>query len=359
MPIAALAACGIFFGLTAALMKTQVQEAVPFLSQPVVFFIISTLYKVSSVVFTLLPVMFAISIAFGLAKEEKEVAAFAGFVGYYTFLVGAACMMNSGFMDFSALKISVILGVETLDMGAVAGIITGIVTAALHNRFHKITFPVAIAFYGGKRFVALIVIITMGGIGLVAPIVWEPISMAINGLGGLLILQITAYDHGNHEKDGQSGGKFNTHIFSLVSKKTKTDCCHIRDGVIGIRRYGNNRNIVHNSQFSKTDSGIMFTAGADQNQYGIRLTVLKQMFSCFLRVKFVYILAADGKQELFKIIGQNGSDSAGSPEINPAAAVKVTESPCQLIFRYQSGCVLHVGAELVEHHPDSEVTFLM
>ncbi len=186
MPIAALAACGIFFGLTAALMKTQVQEAVPFLSQPVVFFIISTLYKVSSVVFTLLPVLFAISIAFGLAKEEKEVAAFAGFVGYYTFLVGAACMMNSGFMDFSALKISVILGVETLDMGAVAGIITGIVTAALHNRFHKITFPVAIAFYGGKRFVALIVIITMGGIGLVAPIVWEPISMAINGLGGLI-----------------------------------------------------------------------------------------------------------------------------------------------------------------------------
>ena len=150
MPIAALAACGIVLGLTSALMKTQVQEAVPFLSQTFVYFIISTLNKVSNVVFTLLPVLFAISIAFGLAREEKEIAAFAGFIGYYTFLVASSCLINTGFMDFSALKISNILGVETLDMGAVAGIIIGLVTAQVHNKYHKITFPVAISFYGGS-----------------------------------------------------------------------------------------------------------------------------------------------------------------------------------------------------------------
>lgn len=186
MPIAALAACGIFLGLSSALMKAQVQEAVPFLSTGVIYFIIYTINKISGIVFTLVPVLFAISIAFGLAKDEKEIAAFAGFVGYYTFLVGSACMINSGFMNFGALKISTILGVETVDMGAVAGIITGLVTAALHNRFHKVTFPAAVAFYGGKRFVALIVIMTMGAVGLAAPIVWEPVSIAINSLGGLI-----------------------------------------------------------------------------------------------------------------------------------------------------------------------------
>ena len=82
MPIAALAACGIVLGLTSALMKAQVQEAVPFLTQTYVYFIISTLNKVSNVVFTLIPVLFSISIAFGLAKEEKEIAAFAGFIGW-------------------------------------------------------------------------------------------------------------------------------------------------------------------------------------------------------------------------------------------------------------------------------------
>ena len=67
-----------------------------------------------------------------MAKEDKEVAAFAGFIGYYTFLVSASCMINSGFMNFDSLQISTILGVETLDMGAVAGILTGVTVAALH-----------------------------------------------------------------------------------------------------------------------------------------------------------------------------------------------------------------------------------
>lgn len=186
MPIAALAACGIFLGLSSALMKAQVQAAVPFLSQTYIYFIIFTINKVAGVVFTLIPVLFAISIAFGMVKEEKEIAAFAGFVGYYTFLVASSAMINSGFMDFSALKISSILGVETLDMGAVAGIIIGLIAAKLHERYHKISFPVAISFYGGKRFVALAVILASTVVGLVAPFVWSPVSMAINSLGGAI-----------------------------------------------------------------------------------------------------------------------------------------------------------------------------
>ena len=63
MPIAALAACGIVLGLTAALLKPQVLEALPFLQVAGVNFIITTLNKASGVVFTLIPVLFAISIA--------------------------------------------------------------------------------------------------------------------------------------------------------------------------------------------------------------------------------------------------------------------------------------------------------
>lgn len=186
MPIAALAACGIVMGLSSALMKAQVVDALPFLQFPVVHFVIFTLNKIAGVVFTLIPVLFSISIAFGLALEEKEIAAFAGFVGYYTFLVASSCMIGSGFMDFGALKISTILGVETLDMGAVAGIISGLITAKIHNKYHKVQFPVAISFYGGKRFVAIAVIMAMAVTGLIAPLVWRPISAAIDGLGGLI-----------------------------------------------------------------------------------------------------------------------------------------------------------------------------
>ncbi len=186
MPIAALAACGIVLGLTSALMKTQVQASLPLLASGLPYFLISTLNKVSGIVFTLMPVLFAISIALGLAKEDKGVAAFAGFMGYYAFLVASSCVIKTGVIDFSALKISSILGVETVDMGATAGIIAGLVTAALHNKYHKVEFPAAIAFYGGKRFVALVVIVTMALIGLVMPFVWEPLSVGINSLGKLI-----------------------------------------------------------------------------------------------------------------------------------------------------------------------------
>ena len=171
MPIAALAACGIVLGLTAALLKPQVVEAIPFLQIVGVTFVITTLNKASAVVFTLIPVLFAISIAFGLADEDKEIAAFAGFIGYYTFLATSACLINAGFFDFNSLKISAILGVETLDMGAVAGMLIGILTAAIHNKYHKIEFPVAFSFYGGKRFVALAVILASTVVGVLSPII--------------------------------------------------------------------------------------------------------------------------------------------------------------------------------------------
>lgn len=186
MPIAALAACGIVLGLTSALMKEQVLNVIPFLASGVPYFIVSTLNKVSNIVFSLLPVLFSISIAMGLAKEDKEVAAFAGFLGYYAFLVASQCTIQSGFMDFSALNIAATLGVETVNMGALGGIISGLVTVWLHNKYHKISFPAAIAFYGGKRFVALVVIMSMAVIGLLAPLIWEPISVGINALGDLI-----------------------------------------------------------------------------------------------------------------------------------------------------------------------------
>lgn len=183
MPIAALAACGIILGISGALLKDQVIAVLPLFQNPVIFYILNTLRTLAGVVFTLIPVLFAISISLGMAKEDKGIAAFAGFVGYYTFLVSASTVVGSGFGNFESLRVAPILGVETIDMGAIAGILTGIVVAYLHNKYHKIQFPVAIAFYGGKRFVAIVVILTMAVLGQIAPFVWEPVSAGITALG--------------------------------------------------------------------------------------------------------------------------------------------------------------------------------
>ena len=187
LPIATLAAAGLLLGLTSALLKPQIQEVLPFLQITGVNYFITVLKTVTATVFGMIPVLFSICIAFGLAKEEKEIAAFAGFIGYYVFLLSASLIIGSGFFDFSSLKISNVLGVEnTIEMGAFAGMLTGILTAIIHNKFYNVTFPVAIAFYGGKRFVAIAVMIAMTILGQLIPFVWVPISTAISGLGNLI-----------------------------------------------------------------------------------------------------------------------------------------------------------------------------
>ncbi|MBE6072340.1 MAG: PTS trehalose transporter subunit IIBC [Clostridium butyricum] len=187
LPIATLAAAGLLLGLTSALLKPQIQEVLPFLQGTVIIYVITTLKTITSTVFGMIPVLFSICIAFGLAKEEKEIAAFAGFIGYYVFLLSASLIIGSGFFDFSALKMSSILGVtDTIEMGAFAGMLTGILTAILHNKYYNIEFPVAIAFYGGKRFVAIVVISAMTVLGQVIPFVWVPVSSAITGLGNMI-----------------------------------------------------------------------------------------------------------------------------------------------------------------------------
>lgn len=187
LPIATLAAAGLLLGLTSALLKTQVQDALPFLTNAGVLYILNLIKTITSTIFGMIPVLFSICIAFGLAKEEKEIAAFAGFIGYYTFLLSAAIIINSGAFDFASLKMSNILGIEkTIEMGAFAGILTGILVSILHNKYYNVDFPVAIAFYGGKRFVAIVVIGAMAVLGQVVPFVWVPISSGINALGNLI-----------------------------------------------------------------------------------------------------------------------------------------------------------------------------
>lgn len=184
LPIAALAAAGLIMGLTAALTKDQVQSALPFLSSGGVLYVLNTIKTITSKIFGLIPVMFAVCLSLGLAKKDKEIAAFAGFIGYYTLLVSASLIINSGSFDFSSLKSANILGIEnTIEMGAMAGILAGMIVGTLHNRFYKVEFPIAIAFYGGKRFVAIVVIVAMGILGQVIPFIWLPVSVAINALG--------------------------------------------------------------------------------------------------------------------------------------------------------------------------------
>ncbi len=92
------------------------------------------------VIFGNLALLFAISVAFGLAKDRKEVAALSAVVGYFTMYASLTSAIHN-FRDMEALRdIEGLVGgvlsfEETLNTGVFGGIILGLVVAALHNKF--------------------------------------------------------------------------------------------------------------------------------------------------------------------------------------------------------------------------------
>lgn len=184
LPIATLAAVGILYGLTAALSRPQVQAFLPFLENEYIYYVLFLIRSMSVKVFDLIPVLFAISISMGLAKKEKHIAAMAGFIGYYIMAWSASNLITSGLITFGETGLGTVLGIaDTLEMGAIGGMIAGILVSYLHNRYYNIELPVAIAFFGGKRFVSIVVVLCATLLGQILPFIWIPISNVINSVG--------------------------------------------------------------------------------------------------------------------------------------------------------------------------------
>lgn len=149
--------------------------------------------KVGSVVFDNLPLLFAVGVAVGMAKDEREVAALSSVIAYLV-MNSAVCALlilsgkinADGDIIGDALEGTVVsvCGIPTLQTGVFGGIIVGLGTAYLHNRFHKIRLPNALSFFGGTRFVPIISTIVYMHIGIVMYYVWPVVQNGIYALGG-------------------------------------------------------------------------------------------------------------------------------------------------------------------------------
>lgn len=71
---------------------------------------------------------------------------------------------------------SMVLGIYTLNMGVFGGIIVGLGTAALHNRFYKIQLPQVLSFFGGTRFVPIISAVVFLLVGILMYFIWPYIQ---------------------------------------------------------------------------------------------------------------------------------------------------------------------------------------
>ena len=73
---------------------------------------------------------------------------------------------------FPETGITTVLGVETVNVGIMGGILVGVIVANLHNKFKDIKLPMAFSFYQGTRFVPIISLIVLSIVGQILPFLW-------------------------------------------------------------------------------------------------------------------------------------------------------------------------------------------
>ncbi|MGM0138097.1 PTS system, maltose/glucose-specific IIB component [Enterococcus sp. DIV0755b] len=177
LPIAVMAPIGMVMGLTNALSQSYMIEQVAFLGNPVIQSIIGSLKTISSIVFENIPLLFAMGVAYGMAKLDKGIAVFSSVLGYVTLLVvvNVYLTLTNALVDaetMASVGQGMVLGIQTLKLDAAGGIIAGLIAAKCTDKFYKTQLPLAFAFFGGKKFVPIATFFFMIPVGFVVPMVW-------------------------------------------------------------------------------------------------------------------------------------------------------------------------------------------
>ena len=191
LPIAALPVAGILLGVGGSLMNIAALENAPAIYQPLIAFvnipmitiILKIMQGIGDIVFGNLPVLFAVGTAVGLAKQDKGTAALASVFGFLIMNKVISVLLGIGATPLGTLVsgdvpaqyaqyVTTTLGIFTLNMSVFGGIITGIVTATLHNKYYNIQLPAVIGFFSGARFVPIVVSLAMAIVGALLAYIW-------------------------------------------------------------------------------------------------------------------------------------------------------------------------------------------
>ncbi len=199
LPIAVLPVAGLLLGIgssftNATMIETYGLQAILGEGTFLNMFLL-VLSKAGSALFDNLPLIFAVGCAIGMASREKEVAALSAVIAYFAMNASInAMLLNTGKIledgsiaeDVLSGTIASSVGIQTLQMGVFGGILVGLGVAVLHNRFHTIELPSALAFFSGSRFVPIISTVVYTFVGILMFFVWPTVQTGIYALGGLV-----------------------------------------------------------------------------------------------------------------------------------------------------------------------------
>lgn len=191
LPVSLLAACGIMLGIGSSFASSVTAEILPFLKNPILNAFFNFMATIGSFAFSNLPVMFAIAIPLGLAKEDKGVAAFSGYVGFtISHLAVNFLLKTTGTLaspeNMKEAGQAMVMGIHSIDTGVIGGLIIGIIVYKIHEKYRTIALPDFLGFWTGSRFVPLATAVIVGVVSLLIPFIWPFFNRIIIGIGHLI-----------------------------------------------------------------------------------------------------------------------------------------------------------------------------
>ncbi|MBT2764070.1 PTS transporter subunit EIIC [Paenibacillus sp. ISL-20] len=178
LPIGVLAPVGMILGISGALVQPYMIERFAFLGNDAVNTTLTSIRTIASAIFNNIPLLFAMGVAYGMSKRDKGISVFAATVGYLTLIITMNVWLTvTGKMadpevmtQFGQINV---LGMQTMNISAAGGILTGLIAAWATDRFYNLELPTAFAFFSGKKSVPIITIGIMIGAGFILPFIWS------------------------------------------------------------------------------------------------------------------------------------------------------------------------------------------
>ena len=192
LPIAILPVAGLLLGIGGSFTNATMIEAYHLEAVlgegTLLHSLLLVLSDCGNIVFANLPIIFAMGVAIGMAKKEKEVAALSGAVAFFVMHSAISAMLKITGLASSLPEGSItnVVGIDSLQMGVFGGIIVGLGVATLHNKFYKIQLPQVLSFFGGSRFVPIISTIVYLFVGILMFFIWPHIQEGIYAVGNVV-----------------------------------------------------------------------------------------------------------------------------------------------------------------------------
>ena len=199
LPVAILPIAGLLLGIGASFTNATTIQTYGLESilgnGTILHSLLTIMSDAGNIIFGNLPIIFAVGVAIGMAKQEKEVAALSAMIAFFVMhastnavlkLTGKVLANNTVSPDVLEGTIANVCGIMSLQEGVFGGIIVGIGVAYLHNRYHKIVLPNALSFFGGSRFIPIISTVVYMFVGIAMYFVWPVVQSGIFALGGLV-----------------------------------------------------------------------------------------------------------------------------------------------------------------------------